>query len=343
MIQVLAASLIWGLVLCLLPGIRWRADHSILVAAVTIATALTLNVDQVYVAGDALLGSRNVLDLLANILMVIGIYFLSRAILRAADPREMPSRRDHSGTAVLALVVVGLIGCFSGVAAPYSSTSFMKDFGGQWPAAVYSAVQFGYIGIVIGITGYTCLRFRGDMSRPYFRIAFTLIGVGCSLAVIVVLAVLGMDVLHLQGDLVGMRALSLVYDGAFVGAMAFLCAGLALPPTARRISRRRESKTEATLVGRLADVWEKTTDPRREVRLVSSAEIVDRPDSARRRLHRMLVEIQDALLLDPQLVRVLDDRDHEVLNRVEQYLAAPPSRTERWNGSPHCRKGEHAS
>ncbi|WP_157372126.1 hypothetical protein [Arthrobacter sp. Soil736] len=303
-------------------------------AAVTIATALTLNIDQVYVAGDALVGSRNVLDLLANILMVVGIYFLSRAILRAADPEEIPSRRDHFGLAILGLVIVGLIVCFSAVAAPYSSTSFMKDFGDQWSAAVYSAVQFGYIGIVVGITGYTCFRFRGNMSRPYFRIAFTLIGVGCSLAVILVLAVLGMDVLHLHGDLVGMRALSLVYDAALVGAMAFLCAGLALPPTARRISRRRESKTEATLVGRLTEVWEKTTDQRREVRLVSSAEIVDRPDSARRRLHRMLVEIQDALLIDPELLKVLDDRDHQVLNRVEQYLAVPPSRTEDGTG-PH--------
>lgn len=100
MIQLLAASLIWGLVLCLLPGIRRRADQSILVAAVTIAAALTLNIDSVYLAGDDLLGRHNVLDLLANILMVVGIYFLSRAILRAADPGELPARQNHFGLAV---------------------------------------------------------------------------------------------------------------------------------------------------------------------------------------------------------------------------------------------------
>jgi hypothetical protein len=342
-IQLLAASLIWGLVLCLLPGIRRRADHSILVAAVTIATALTLNIDPVYLAGDALLGRRNVLDLLANILMVVGIYFLSRAILRAADPGEIPVRQDHFGLAVLGLVIVGLIAGFANVAAPYSSTSFMKDFGDQWTAAVYSAVQFGYIGVVVALTGYTCFRFRGGMSRPYFRLAFTLIGIGCSLAVVLVLAVLGMDILHVQGDLEGMTALSNVYDWAVVGAMAFLCAGLALPPMARRISRRRESKTEATLIRRLAEVWEKTTDPRQEVRLVSPAKTVDRRDSERWRLHRMLVEVQDALLLDPELSRVLDEHDLQLLNRVERYLAAPSSWKEDRTGPHAVGRGEHTS
>lgn len=342
MIQIVVAALIWGLVLCLLPGIRWRADQSILVAGVTIATALTLNIDPVYIAGDALLGRRNVLDLLANILMVVGIYFLSRAILRAADPGELPARKDRFGLAALGLVIVGLTACFANVAAPYSSTSFMKDFGDQWSAAVYSAVQFGYIGVVVSVTGNTCFRFLGHMSKPYFRVAFGLIGVGCSLALVLVLAVLGMDILHLQGDLKGMTALSLVYDIALVGAMAFLCAGLALPPMARMLSRKRESKMEATFIPRLAEVWEKTTDPRPEVRLLSSAQIADRRESVRWRLHRMLVEIQDALLIDPELSKLLDDRDHQVLNLVERYLAAPPSGKEDRRGPHAVGRGEHA-
>ena len=339
MTQLVAASLIWALALCLLPGIRQRADHSILVAAVTIASALTLNIDPVYMAGDSLLGHRNVLDLIANILMVVGIYFLSRAILRAADAREHSAQPDHFGLAVLVLVIIGLIASFATVSAPYSSTSFMKDFGDQRSAAIYSVVQIGYIGVVVGITGYTCFRFRGDMYRPYFRIAFTLVGIGCSLAMVVVLAVLGMDVLHLQGDLPGMNALSLVYDGAVIGAMAFLCAGLALPPTARRISRIRESKTEAALLDMLSDVWEKTTDPKRDVRLQSSINIADQRDSTRWRLHRMLVEIQDALLLEPMLLSVLDDRDHHVLNSVEAHLATPPSRKEDLTGHHYVEGG----
>jgi hypothetical protein len=321
MIQTIAAAVIWGLVLCLLPGVGRRSDHSILVAALTIASALTLNIDPVYVAGDAVLGGRNLLDLCSNTLMVVGIYFLSRAILRAADPIELPAPPDRFGLAVLGLVVVGLILSFSLIDASRTSTSFMLDYGGQWYAAIYSAVQFVYIGVVVSMTGYTCFRFRGDMTRPYFRLAFTLIGVGCALAVVLVLAVLGMDVFHLLGNLDSMRALSLVYDGAVIGAMTFLCAGLALPPVARRVARRNDAKTESVLVNGLTQVWEKTTGIRTEVRLDSGVNNSDQRDSARWRLHRMLVETQDALLIDPPLGKLLSNRDVQVLARAEEYLA----------------------
>ncbi|MCO4239431.1 hypothetical protein NG702_18810 [Pseudarthrobacter sp. MDT3-28] len=334
MIQAIAAAVIWGLVLCLLPGVRRRNDHSIVVAAVTIASSLTLNIDSVYVCGDAILGRRNVLDLSSNMLMVVGIYFLSRAILRAADPSDLPATPDRSGLAVLGLVVAGLIVSFSFIDAPQSSTSFMADYGGQWTAAIYSAVQFVYMGVVVGVTGYTCFRFRGDMNRPYFRIAFTLIGVGCALAVVLVLAVIGMDIFHLLGDLDSMRALSVVYDGAVLGAMIFLCAGLALPPVARRVSRRSDAATESSLVDELTEIWEKTTGTRTELRLDSGVKIADQRDSARWRLHRMLVETQDALLVDPPLAKLLSNQEVQALARAEEYLAV------RQRAGPHERKLE---
>jgi hypothetical protein len=91
MIPVLSAAVIRGLVLCLRPSMKQRTDHSTLVAAAIIASSLTLNIDSVYFAGDRLLGSRNVLDLCSSIFMVVGIYYLSRAIIRAVDVRDLPS------------------------------------------------------------------------------------------------------------------------------------------------------------------------------------------------------------------------------------------------------------
>ncbi len=88
MIQAIAAGVIWCLVVCLLPGSRYRTDHSILVAAVMMAAVETLNVKSVYATGDRFFGGRNLLDLGTTILMVIGIRFLSRAIIRAADRRN---------------------------------------------------------------------------------------------------------------------------------------------------------------------------------------------------------------------------------------------------------------
>lgn len=322
MIQEIAAAVIWCLALCLLPDLKRRKDKSILVAALTIATALTLNVDRIYVAGDRVLGSRNLLDLVANIFMVVGIFFLSRAILRAADASETADRHNRAGRPVLGMVLLGLIVSFSLVDAPQTSTSFMMDYGSQWPAAVYSGVQFLYIGVVVAITGFTCFRFRGEMARPYFRVAFMFIGLGCALAVVMVLAVLGMDVLHLMGAIEAMTRLSYVYDAALVGAMVFLCAGLALPPVARRLERRSDSRAAAVLVERLTGLWDRITSERSEVRLNLAQDAIDRHDAPKRRLHRMLVEIQDALFVDPDLAQSLSPNDLNALREAEQYLGA---------------------
>lgn len=322
MIQTVAAAVIWGLVLCLLPGSRVRKDHSILVAAVAIATALSLNIDAIYIAGDRALGGRNLLDLCANILMVVGIYFLSQAILRAAELNDAPVGRDRRGLLILGLVSAGLILTFLRIEAPVSSTKFMLDYGDQLAAALYSAIQFVYIGVVVGVTGCVCFRFRRRMARSYFRVAFALVGIGCSLALVVVLAVLGMDVAHLLGEQSTMEQLAAVYDMSFVGAMVFLCAGLALPPVARRIVRRAQLRTQAGLLANLTSTWEKATATRKDGRLAASAAAIERGHAETRRLHRMLVEIEDALLMDPDAAKLLDEADFQTLTRAEDYLAS---------------------
>ncbi|MEV4954165.1 hypothetical protein [Paenarthrobacter nitroguajacolicus] len=337
MIQIVAAALIWLLVVCLLPGMWRRRDHSVLTAAITISVALTLNIDQVYLGMDSVLAGRNFVDLLANVSMVVGIYFLSRAIIRAATPDETIEKRDTLGLILLTVVIVGLAASFSAIFTEGSSTRFMVDYGDQWSAAVYSSIQFVYIGYVVSVTGVTCFRFRGNMSRPYFRTAFMFIGVGCSFSVLLVLLVLAMDILHLQGRLDAMPAVSPIYDAAVIAAMAFFCVGLAMPPVARRVLRRRESVTEEELVSGLLKIWEKTTKKRQDVRLVRGTEVTSEQDQAQK-LHRMLVEVQDALLVEPGLGSSLDIHDLNVLNAVESYLAGPFAR----QVPVRRRKGERA-
>ncbi|SDW85695.1 hypothetical protein SAMN04487912_105107 [Arthrobacter sp. cf158] len=322
MIQIVAAALIWLLVICLLPGIRRRRDHSVLTAAITISVSLTLNIDQVYLGIDSALGGRNLADLLANISMVVGIYFLSRAIIRAATPDGTAGKRDRGGLTLLAVVIMGLAASFSAIVTQGSSTRFMVDYGDQSAAALYSSIQFVYIGYVVGVTGLTCFHFRGDMLRPFFRTAFTCIGVGCVFAFLLVILVLVMDILHLQGRLDAMRAISPVYDATVVAAMFFLCLGLGIPPVARRVLRHRESVTEDELIRSLMKIWEKTTKKRQDVRLAQGAEMISQQDRAQR-LHRMLVEVQDALLVEPGLGSFLDIHDLNVLNAAENYLAGP--------------------
>lgn len=322
MIQIAAAVLMWLLVVCLLPGTCLRRDHSVLTAAITIAVAMTLNIDPVYSGLDAGFGSRNYVDLLANVFMVVGIYFLSRAIIRAATPDEMGERRDTPGIVLLGIVIVGLVFSFSFISTQLSSTRFMLDYGDQFSAAVYSAIQFVYIGYVVSVTGVTCFRFRADMFRPHYRLAFTFIGIGCVLAVVLVSLVLVMDTLHLQGRTEAMHAVSPAYDATVVAAIVFLCVGLAIPPVASRVLRRKESETEDELVRGLEGVWKKTAGMRQDVRLQLGTESLPQHEPGRR-LHRMLVEVQDALLVEPGLASSLDIRDLRVLSATENYLSGP--------------------
>lgn len=160
------------------------------------------------------------------------------------------------------------------------------------------------------------------MFRAHYRLAFTFIGIGCVLAVVLVSLVLIMNTLHLQGRLEAMRAVSPAYDATVVGAMAFLCVGLAIPPVARRVLRHKESGTEDELVRGLEGVWKKTAGMRQDVRLQLGTEFLPQ-DEPGRRLHRMLVEVQDALLVEPGLASSLDIRDLMVLSAAENYLAGP--------------------
>ena len=192
------------------------------------------------------------------------------------------------------------------------------------------------------VTGYTCFKFRGEMARPFFRRALTFVGLGCSLAVVLVLAVLGMDVLHLKGEIESMMRLSYVYDAAVFGAMAFLCAGLALPPVARGLERRSDSRTAAVLLDRLAEPWERTTAARAAVRLNVPGVVGDPRDAPKQRLHRMLVETQDALLVDPELAKSLRESDIQVLAETEEYLGTRVSTHGHW-GARTSIKGEMKS
>jgi hypothetical protein len=131
-----------------------------------------------------------------------------------------------------------------------------------------------------------------------------------------------MDLAHLLGDQPTMQQLAAIYDTSLVGAMLFLCAGLALPPVARRIVQRTQQRTQAGLLEDLTLTWEKATATRKDGRLATPAVVIERGDPDTRRLHRMLVEIEDALLMDPAAAKLLDEADFQTLTRTEHYLAS---------------------
>ena len=111
MIQTLVAILMWVLVASLLVLRRGRPDRSITYASLTIAIAMTLNVDAIYLTVDPVFGGTNITTLLSDALLMIGLFFLGRAamkagqyrprLVRAAVGRPAPFKRRRDVVAVV--------------------------------------------------------------------------------------------------------------------------------------------------------------------------------------------------------------------------------------------------
>ena len=148
MTQTLVAALMWALVASLLIVRRKRADRSITYAAIAIAIAMTLNVDAVYAAVDPVLGSTNIATLIADALLMIGLFFLGRGVMRTGEYRPQLVRAVVSCPTLLASLAAITI-AFSFIDRGTTTTRFMADLGAQPATATYSIINFAYGGIVI--------------------------------------------------------------------------------------------------------------------------------------------------------------------------------------------------
>ncbi|MCB8045063.1 hypothetical protein JM654_15635 [Microbacterium oxydans] len=121
MIQTLVAALLWMLVASLLILRRRRADRSITYAALTIAVAMTLNVDVAYVMVDRLFGAMNLATLFSDALLMTGLFFLGRAAMKAGEYRPRMVRAAVGRPAL----IIALVGT--------TTTFFLIDRGRRRP------------------------------------------------------------------------------------------------------------------------------------------------------------------------------------------------------------------
>lgn len=297
--ELITAGFMAALTLIVLVTRRPGKDTSILWASVLISISLMMNLNAVYVFTDGLLGGRNYVDLGANLLLLVGVYFLARAIHRAARPtsdgQRSPRVLGKSGVVMAASAATAM---FALIDAPATSTAFMREYGAQPAAALYSAVQYCYIGAVMATAGWTCLRFRKSWNTGVYMLAFALVGLGCASAVLLVLQVLVLDALHVLGAGQSMTSFSGTYAVLNMTTFALLCSGLALPPARRRILAIVDTARTHSVLNELKPVWRKAVIGNSGVTLDLRV-VPDRPERPRRELHRMIVEIQDSLARDP--------------------------------------------
>ncbi|MGL4339602.1 MAG: hypothetical protein ACRCSP_04145 [Rhodoglobus sp.] len=318
MTEVIIAAVLWGLVISM--AISWHRGKSVVTLGATVlcASSLTLNISPLYQAVDREVGGRNLTDLIANLMLLVSLYLLCRAVVLAV--RSSPTHGSVLLPELLLLVVVllAVTVAFFFIEAPESSTRFMADYGAQPAAAIYSSIQFIYIGNVMARAGFACFVHRSIMRTKVFSLGFTVVGIGCVLSILVVIDVLAMNISHLLGARFILSVLSSIYPLVYLAAIVFLCVGLAIPPIGRWRSRVKNRVERQLLLREALLIWERMmggTESEVLSQLVVGNNLED-PDA---RLHRISVEIRD-IAQTRSVASALTAADEELLVRLETYL-----------------------
>ena len=315
MIQVLVSVLMWLLVASLLIFRRGRADHSITYSAATIAVAMTLNIDTVYGWADPMLGGTNIVTLLADLALMIGIFFLGRGVAKASEyaPRAI---KVVLGRTVLAIALAGVVAAFALIDRGETTTTFMLDYGAQPAAAAYSIIQYAYDGAIVTTMAVVATRqIGGSTGAARLPAVSLLIGsvIGCVLAVVIIV----MDVAHLTGNLMLMSTLGVFYGPLFLLTFVFLCVGLAGQPAIRWARARARTVNTRTLVARVTPIWERANAVRPGMSQQQGGGFPG--EDAEAQLHRQVVEIRDAVI-DPRVTFELSAPERELLDGAEAHL-----------------------
>lgn len=302
MINLVVVAFMWMLVLVLSLRARTRPDNTMLKASIVIAASLTTNIDHIYLWAGGFLPWRNFLDLVSNVLLIAGVYFLSRAIVQGAAVFEEAQGRGRRWTLGAALIAVAvMLVSFPLIDAPVSSTRFMLDYGDQLAAGVYSGIQYAYIFAVMAGTLITCIRNVPHMRRIRFRVGFRLIGAGCGAGLLLCSSVITMDIAHVVGGDAVVRGLSPIYDVSYLLTVGLLVAGLAIPPLVRVVKQIGLRRQVQAVELELKSLWLRTVATAPAVSLVgTTAESVRQAQEQSTRdatdaIHRLVIEIHDWL------------------------------------------------
>ncbi|HQA24258.1 MAG TPA: hypothetical protein PKW13_11120 [Rhodoglobus sp.] len=314
MTQTLVAALMWALVASLLIIRRKRADRSITYAAITIAIAMTLNVDAIYAAVDPILGGTNIATLAADALLMIGLFFLGRAVMHTGEYRPQLVRAAVSRPTLIASLAAITI-AFSFIDRSTTTTQFMADLGNQPATAIYSIINFTYAAVVIATMMILAARqYRNNHGIQ--RLPAALLTLGSAFGVMLCLAVLTMDIAHVTGQITLMRAVQPAYSPLSLLTFLLLCAGFVAQPVVRRARHYARRRSTAALADRLEPLWQRATRVRPGL---SHAEPISASDDPEDRLHREIVEIRDAMI-DSRITFTITDAARALLEQAEQHL-----------------------
>lgn len=315
MIFVLVSALMWVLFTCLLVLRRGRVERSITYAALAIAVAMTLNIDPLYMVLDGLAGGTNLVTLVADLALTVGVFFLGRGVMKASQSRPLAIRLAL-GRAAIVTAVLGAVVAFFFIDRGATTTSFMIDLGAQPAAAAYSMMHFNYFAIVLSAMAALAARqLRGRMALRLLPPASLL--VGSVFGLLFAGVVITMDVAHVSGSLDLMTSISAAYAPLFILTFGFLCLGFASQPAVRSLQASSRQRTTRGLILELDPVWRRAINVRPGISQMSEAGFhADEPEAT---LHREVVEIRDAMI-DARVTFDLSGSERELVERAERHL-----------------------
>jgi len=315
MTAIIVATAMWLLAASLLILRRGRSERNITYAALTIAVAMTLNTDPVYRPLDRLAGGDNLVTLMADVALMIGVFFLGRGVMKASE-RQPKTVRLALGRVALVTAILGAVVAFSLIDLGGTTTSFMLELGDQPAAAVYSMIQFVYYGIVLSaMTVLAARQFRNSEGVQKSPPASLFIGslLGVSLSVVVI----AMDLAHVFNELDLMTEIAVTYEPLRLLTFLFLCVGFAGQPAARTLQARSRERRTRKLVDDLRPIWAEATKARPGISQDRQVAVpTDEPETV---LHRQVVEIRDALI-DARVNFAVSESEKELIERAERHL-----------------------
>ncbi|MGX5695113.1 DUF6545 domain-containing protein [Agromyces soli] len=322
MTATIVAGLMWLLVASLLILRRGRVERAITWASLTIAIAMTLNIDAVYVELDRLAGGTNLVTLVADLALMTGVFLLGRGVMKAADEPPRPVRIALSRVTYVT-AAAATAGTFFVIDRDATTTNFMLDFGAQPAATVYSMTLFTYYAVVLAAMATVAIR-QARVSRGILVAPPILLVIGCAFGIALTVDVILMDLAHFAGRPDLMAAAAMPYSMLYLLTFVFLCGGFASQPAARAFRARARARTTQTLIRELAPIWHAAS--------AVHPGISQRPDAAfdatdpEALLHRQVVEVRDAMI-DTRVAFSISDADRQVLERAERHLVGEESKS----------------
>ncbi|MEV1130518.1 hypothetical protein [Agromyces sp. NPDC049794] len=315
MIPVLVATLMWILLVSLLVLRRRREERTITYATLTIAVSMTLNIDPVYEVLDAVVGGQNLVTLIADLALMIGVFFLGRGVMKASD-RQPRVVQFALGRTALAVALVFSIVAFVFIDQRGTTTTFMLDLGDQPAAAAYSMIHFTYYGVVLAAMAALAAQ-RIRVSQGTQRLPPTSLLLGSLFGLTLSAVVISMDIAHGVGNLELMAAVSVAYGPLYLCTFVFLCLGFASQPVLRSLQTRSRAQRTRALILELQPAWGRAISVRPGIS--QSADAAFQTSEPETVLHREIVEIRDALI-DSRVAFDLSEEERELVDRAERHL-----------------------